>query len=329
MVQKPLIAPEHFRQLSRVSVEEVSAYRRWRAESGVAEATLAAEVSQLRSLARQAEQRSGSTLSDLRGKPQEATQLIEQAGQSLSLSTILTRIRAFERFLMMGASPYLGRQRVEAFRAALPKKASRGWHEAGVSPAGTRTRKRMPGPTPTLEALEAIVEAGLSRSLRSGAVAALACFSGLDVKEMRELRWRDLHWHDNGASPYWEVKVRRRGHRATVFVVGLGAKALLKHGLSSGLDRDASVLRGRESGEPLSERALRDDLKHTCASAGWPRATRPQLLSAFAAWLRSCGFDDHSIRLTVGRRRAATVDRLLHRQTQLEAQEAIDAANLA
>jgi integrase len=328
VVQKPLISPEHVSQLSQVSVEEISAYRRWRAESGVTEATLAAEVSQLRSLARQAEQRSGSTLKDLRGKPQEAAQLIERAGQTLSLSTVLTRVRAFQRFLMMGVSPYLGRQRVEAFRSALPKKASRGWHDAGVSPAGARTRRRMPGPTPTIDALEAIVEAGLARSLRSAALASLACFSGLDVKEMRELRWRDLHWHDDGASPYWEVKVRRRGHRTSVFVVGPGAKALLKHGLSSGLDRDSYVLQGRDSGEPLSERALRDDLKQTCASAGWPRSTRPQLLSAFAAWLRSRGFDDHSIRLTIGRRRAATVDRMLHRQTQLEAQEAIDAANL-
>ena len=65
----------------------------------------------------------------------------------------------------------------------------------------------MPGPTPTIEALEQILEAGTSRSLASGAIAALACFSGLEVHEILQLRWKDLEWRDDGRTSYWELRV--------------------------------------------------------------------------------------------------------------------------
>ena len=325
-MQKALFPRDLGLPLSEASGQELAAYRHWRSSPAVAASTLAAEISQLRSLARQSKQRTGYTLRDLRQRPKEAAQLIERASASLGLSTVQTRIRAFQRFLMMGVSPYLGRQRVQAFRAALPKRTPRGWHDAGLSVPGARTRRRMPGPTPTVEGLAQILEAGARRSISSGAIAALACFSGLDVKEMLELRWQDLTWRDDEASPYWETKFRRRGHKTTVFVVGAGAQALLKHGLSSGLERDALVLTGRVPGSRLSERALRNELRASCTLAGWPKVTRPQLISTLAAWLRDKGIDDHSIRLTLGRRRAASIDRMLHRHNQLEAQAYIDGA---
>ncbi len=326
MVQRPLFAHDLGIPLSTASIHELAAYRRWRSESSVAVSTVASEVSQLRSLARQAEQGTAYTLRDLRDRPEEAAQLIEQAGMSLAVSTVQTRLRAFQRFLMMAASSDLGKRRVRAFRAALPKKTPRGWHDAGVSVPGTRARRRMPGPTPTIQALEQILEVGTSRSPASGAIAALACFSGLDVKEILQLHWQDLTWRDDGGSPYWELKILRRSHKTPVFVVGAGGQALLRHGLSSGLERDAFVLQGRISGTPLSERAFRNDLRTTCSQAGWPKATRPQLIAAFAAWLRDKGLDDHSIRMSLGRRRAASIDRMLHRHNQLEAQTLIDSA---
>lgn len=306
--------------LSKASVEELSAYHRWRSASSIAASTLASEVSQLRSLARQSEQRMGCTLRDLRRNPDEAAQLIERASSSLGQSTVQTRIRAFQRFLMMGVSDYLGRQRIQVFRSALPRKTPKGWHDAGISVPGQRTRRHMPGPTPTVEALEQILAAGMKRSLASGAIAALACFSGLDVKEMLELRWRDLTWRDAASSPYWELNVLRRGHKTTLFVVAPGAHALLRHGLSSGLEREAFVLPGRIQGTHLSETALGNDLRLSCSLAGWPKVTRPQLIATLAAWLKAKGLDDHSIRLTLGRRRAASIDRMLYRYNQLEAQ---------
>jgi integrase len=311
--------------LSDVSGHELEAFRTWRSHSGLAASTLAAEVSQLRSLARNAEQVSGLTLGDLRQHPGEAAQLIEAASASLGRSTILTRIRAFQRFLMMGASPNLGRQKVEEFRAAFPQGRSRGWFDSGMSQPGRKSRRRMPGPTPGADAVEAILDAGAAMCRVDGAKAALTCFSGLEVLEILRLRWRDLTWHEEG-SPYWQTKVRRHGHLTSVFIVGPGASALLQVCLASGLDKDAYVLRGRGGG-PLSERAFRDSLKSICSAAGWPKATRVQLLSAFAVWLRKHGTDDHSIRLLLGRRHAATVDRLLLKHDQLAAQDAFDQAS--
>ena len=184
----------------------------------------------------------------------------------------------------------------------------------------------MPGPTPTIQALEEILEVGMSRSTSSGAIAALACFSGLDAKEILQLRWKNLTWRDDGRSAYWELMVPQRGRKTTVFVVGPGGQPLLRHGLSSRLEREAFVLAGRMPGTPLSERAFRNDLRITCSQAGWPKATRPQLIAAFAAWLRDKGLDDHSIRVTFGKRRAISIDRMLHRHQQLEAQTLIDSA---
>ena len=325
-VQGKLFQPGPAIPLSVPSLEELSVFQTWRRDLGGAASTVASEVSQLRSLARLSEELTSVSLRELRGDPEAAAMLIEKASKGLGMATVLTRIRAFQRFLMMGVSPYLGRQRVRMFQAALPKKAVKGWYDAGVSVPGSRSRRRMPGPTPTADALEHILNAGITRTPISGAIAALACFSGLDVKEMCELKWRDLTWHDDGLTPYWEAKVMRRGHRVTVFVVGPGAQSLLKHGLASGLDRDAFLLRGRASDAGLSERALRDSLRASCVLAGWPKATRPQLVATLAAWLRSMDFDDHSIRLVLGRRRAASIDRMLHQHDQLHAQEALDAA---
>jgi integrase len=328
MTQRSLFGRDLGVQLSAVSRNQIEAYRHWREKSGVSVSTLSAELSQLRSLACQAEQTTNLTLIDLRQRPEDAVELIEVAAVGLAQSTVLTRIRAFQRFLLMGVSDYIGRQRVQAFRSAMPRKASRGWYDAGISVPGDKKRRRMPGPTPTPAALEQILTAGINRSLASGAIAALACFSGLDVKEMLDLRWRDLMWRDAMGSPYWEISVLRRSHKTTVFVMGPGAHAILRYGLSSGLQREAFVLPGRAPGTHLSETALGNDLKRSCSLAGWPTATRPQLISVFAAWLRGHGFDDHSIRLTLGRRRAASVDRLLHRQDQIDAQVLTDTARV-
>ena len=176
----------------------------------------------------------------------------------------------------------------------------------------------MPGPTPTIADLERILEAVTRRSLDSGAIASLACFSEVDEKEILQLRWKDLEWRDDGISSYWELRILRRGRKTRVFVVSPGAQPLLRHGLSSGLERDAFVLQGRMPGTPLSERAFCNDLRITCCQAGWPKATRPQLISAFAAWLHDKGMDDHDIRMTLGRRRAVSIDRMMRWHKQLE-----------
>jgi integrase len=151
----------------------------------------------------------------------------------------------------------------------------------------------MPGPTLTAQACEAILEAGVRISVEQAARVALSCFSGLEIAEILALRWRDLQWCE-GVSLIWQTKVRRKGRLTTLYVVGPGARALLRFGIDSLLEKNAYVLRGRDGG-PLAERAYRDSLKAACRAAGWPRATRAQLASALAAWLQSRGMDDHAI----------------------------------
>ena len=325
MVQRSLLSARDWLQPTASTNELLAKYATWRSACGASKSTVAAEMSQLRSLDRAAvESFRARTLYDLREKPQEAARVIEASGASLSLATVQTRVRAFERFLMVGVPEGVGRKRIDSFRAALPKGASKGWHDAGLSLPGRRNRTKMPGPTPRPGDIEQILESSVRHSPAAGAVAALTCFSGLDLQAIVGLKWSDLAWRDYGDTPYWEVSCQRRGHLLSCYVVGPGAGAVLRWGLASGLGREACVFPGRTPGSGLSVRAFRDRLHAVCFAAGWPRATRSQLVSALAAWLRERGMDDHSIRLVIGRRRVASVDQLLHRHEQLNAQERID-----
>ena len=329
MVQQPLFQTVDSPALPPGTNELLVQFRAFRESAGASKSTVAAETSQLRSLAREAAECSGeSSLDGLRQKPTDAALLMEGRVSPLTLPTAQTRIRAFQRLLMMGVPDSIGRERVAAFRAALPRKDSKGWHDAGISLPGLRTRSKMPGPTPAPEDIERIIAIAAKRSPTSGAVAALACFSGLDVQTIVNLRWKDLTWQDHGQAPYWEVLCERRGRRVCCYIVGPGVGTLLRWGLATGLEREAYVFHGRESGSGLSIRAFRDRLRQVCTAAGWPRATRSQLISALAAWLRQRDMDDHSIRLVLARRRVASVDRMLHKHEQLAAQEQIDRALL-
>lgn len=303
---------------------DVDAYRQWRAKDGVAKQTLSAECSQLRSLARDAAARLGLTLADLRDEPAVAANLIEDAGGHVSLPTIQTRVRAFQRFLQMGVSPYLGRQRIATFMAGFPRRKSRGWHDMGSSLSGGKARRRMPAPTPGSSALLRILATACEKSNLDGAVASLCCFSGLDLQEITALRWRDVKWLDDGNSPIWEVKVHREGQGTSCFVMSPGAHPLLRFALASDRARDAYLFPGRAEGTHLTVVSMRHRLANLCHSAGWPGLSRWQLLSALASWLREAGVSDHEIRLAFGRRRALTVDRLLKPHDRLNAQALVD-----
>jgi hypothetical protein len=287
--------------------------------------TVNAEVSQLRSLCRDA-RIAGLTIRDLLRSPQLAAQLLEIAGASLSQTTVQTRARAYQRLAMQVLGEEGGRSHVEEFRGSIPQKASKGWHDAGLSIPGMKSRSQDRAPTPDAEALSAILAIGISRSLLDGAIAGLACFSGLDLDEISELRWRDVKWQDQSGAPFCEIRVLRRGHRTTCFVVAEGTKALLTYALASGLQPDLFIFSGRKHGEHLSKGAIRDRLRAICLGAGWPDLTRNQLTSALVQWLRAKDFDDHSIRLLLGRRRASTIDRLSRSANSIAAQEFMDVA---
>lgn len=181
-------------------------------------------------------------------------------------------------------------------------------------------------PTPDINALLSIFEAGASRSQLDGAIAGLACFSGLELDEISKMRWKDVTWQDQTGTPFCEIRVHRGEHKTTCVVVADGAKALLSYALASGLERDAYVFPGRVEGEALSTGAVSNRLRAACGAAGWKGLTRSQLTSGFVLWLSNEGFDDHSIRIALGRRRVATIDRLLRSANSIASQRFMDGA---
>jgi hypothetical protein len=325
MTQAPLI-PFDRPELFVDDVSLLAAYRSWRRASGTAPATVAAEVSQLRSLSRSAVEAGVTGLGALRDDPATCAKLIEAAGPSLSLATVRTRVRAFTNLLKMDTSlaPEAVRERIQSFRDAFPRGASLGWHDSGVSLPGRRSSIRLPGPTPGPSALEDIVRTAESRSALEGALAALLCFSALDLQSIATLRWTDLTWQDEADKPYWTVRSARRNRETELYLVGPGARALLRWALMAGQNRQAFVFAGRRTDSLVSTRALRKRTLKFCTDAGWPRVTRPQLLGAFVGWLSTHGVDDHAIRLTIGRRRVASVDRLRSHSRRIDAQLEID-----
>lgn len=303
---------------------EIDCFRQWRLGEGKTPEAVAAECSQLRSLTRDASDRFDCTLADLRKDPGKAAALIDAAGKRLSVNTLQARVRAFQHFLRMGVSPFFGKQRIAIFMSAFPAKPSKGWHDLGVSMPGQRARRTMPSPTPSPVVLQQIVEAACQRSRLDGAIAVLACFSGLDLKEIANLRWNDLKWVDQGDSPIWRIAVYREGHRTSCLLAGPGAQPMLQYALASNRSRDALVFPGRADGSALSVVAIQNRLQSMYIEAGTYKLSRWQLVSAFAEWLRRNGLSDHAIRIALGRRRAATVDRLLKPYDRLAAQELID-----
>lgn len=304
----------------------IAAFRAKRQASSDSEPTIAAEVSQLRSLVKDAYSRFRLRLADLLTQPEKAAELIEAAGNTLGRSTVQTRIRAVQKLAMINLGEIQGKRWIASFRASLPKRPSRGWHDEGISLPGTPSQPHPHSPTPDPAALETILHLAVRLSQTDAAIAGLACFSGLELDEICGLRWKDVRWTDQRDAAICEVRVQRRGQITTCLILPIGAKPLLSLALASGFQRDAFLFPGRQMDRPLSKGAIRNRLKRLCLHAGWPRLSRTQLCAAFVMWLRGHGYDDHSIRLIIGRRRAATIDRLLRHSTSIAAQLRVDDA---
>lgn len=293
--------------------------------SGSADSTVKAEASQLRSMGCDA-RALGLSLRELLAHPEEAANLIEAAGASLHRTTVLARIRAYQRLVIQMLGQDRGAAILQRFSVSMPQHESLYWHDSGMSVPGRKSKSTRRAPTPDGGALEAILAAAASKTRMDGAIAAFACFSGLELGAMRKLRWRDIKWQDEEGSTYCEVRLIRRARKTHCFVVPIGAKTILAYAVQTGLERDAYIFPGRSPGEPMSVGALKNRIRDACEVAGWSGLTRSQLTAAFVDWLRVQGLDDHSIRLVLGRRRAATVDRLSRHSKAISAQLQIDAA---
>jgi hypothetical protein len=160
-----------FDRLSSDSEDLIASFKEMRVARASAASAISAEVSQLRSLARDAQSHFGLGLADLLDHPDRAAELIELGGGSLGRSTVMTRSRAVQNLAKLNLGDREGRRWISQFRAALPKKKSLGWHDSGISLPGSRSRVRPGSPTPDSRALEAILRLAVARSPVDGAIA--------------------------------------------------------------------------------------------------------------------------------------------------------------
>jgi integrase len=294
------------------------------------------EVSQLRSLAREAGFNEMSTsLSVLIKDPVAIARALLEPTQLISRSTGRARLVAVQRFIRVVA-PTQGLNAIDVLgrlEVLLPSTRSRGWHDAGIVVAGQLVRRRPPGPTLDAADLDRIVEyaavgSAHPQASRDRALVALACFSGLRLEEIVALRWEDLS-REPALAGYFGLtaSVVRATRRVQLHLPGPAAQHLAE--LAASLVVEAGqpsgpVFRARSrTPRPVGYRLARDVISRACRRAGLPRASSAELRAAFAWWLRAHGLSDHEVAEVLGLVRVRSVDRLLRRHAELQAQRAV------
>ena len=188
-------------------------YRRDRSDGAVR-----GEVSQLRTVAREAESRGeGNTLPEVLADISTLAKVLTTPAKRPAATTALIRLGAINAALVLLFGNEEGRRRIDELDRALPRRAATEWYQSGVILAGERSRRRAQSPSVEPSDLMRIVEAAGagkrgSRSLRDRLLVATHCYSGLDAGEIRSLHWSDLRWEPEGEA--WSVGVER-GERRT------------------------------------------------------------------------------------------------------------------
>ena len=306
-------------RLGESNESRLAEYRVARLAEGAAPRTVDAEVGQLRSLVRDSLRIGGpATLNDIIDAPAHAGLLLVEPGTTVGRSTMLTRLRALQRLMMLGVSRAVAEERLHALDASLGARPSNEWHEAGVLVGGRRQRASQRTTLPP-SALESILDAAADESIEAGALAGLLCFSAVPIDRVCALRWDDLRWGAGALT--CEVAVDVGGNERRFFVLAPGVAAMLRLYVDSAeRSADSVLFEGRTPGKPVTDRAVRARLARWGRTAGWPGARRQDLVSALAAWLSDRGIDDHSIKVALGRRRVKSVDALLEPHRRLDAQ---------
>ncbi len=294
------------------------------------------EVSQLRSLARDAGLcGETSAVSVLASDMEMVARLLLDPVRPIARATARARLVAVQRFVVV-VSPILGldaaAQLAELDRL-LPSTRSSGWHDAGTMVAGEVGRRRHLRPTLDPVDLERIVEmAGMpetkTHTQRNRALVALTCFSGLRPEEIVALRWEHLSLELAGtAQSGLTINVARRGGQVRIPVPAIATRnlAALALSLESELDRlSGPVFRARSrTGRPLGYRTIRAVVCDACRQAGFPGTEAADLRSAFGWWLKAKGLSDHEVAEVLGLARVRSVDRLLRRHMELQAQRRV------
>jgi integrase len=293
--------------------------------------TVAREMSQLRSLAR--ELGDNSPLSAVFHDAASLARLLLEPNAVVSASTGRCRLVAAQRFVrlcghrvhVVDAEQFLAR-----LDTLLPARSLRDWRSAGTIVAGHWSRRRPLGPTLAPRDLGNIITAVCARShqreCRDRALVALHCYSGVRPEEATTLRWSQVRVdvHTRQVS----IQLQRRGRWVYLILADPAAKLLLAlreaepEGVSPRAERH--VFRRRERGqELLSSRAVRQIVQRACAHAGFPLATASVLRAAFAYWLGTQGLSDHEVAAVLGLQQVRSLDRLLAGHRALDAQRRV------
>jgi len=310
-------------------------FREIRAGTGAHPRSIAREVSQLRSLAREAGR--GSTplpLVDLFHDLNALARVLCEPSLPISRSTGRVRLIATQRFIA-ATSPIFGRDAgtdLARLDALLPARPRTGWHDAGTLVAGTRTRRHRRAPTLSpfdlLRILEFVPSDGEAfRAVRNCALVALHCFSGLRAEEIAALHWEGIEHQVVDGAIEIAAWVERDSRRVRLPIPGPAAAAMtayenLMHD-RAGACVGAVFRRDLSNPRPLGYRAVRDVVVRACREAGYGPVASVELRAAFAAWLRSRGLSDHEVAEVLGVARVRSVDRLLARHVALAAQRAV------
>ena len=280
------------------------------------------EVSQLRTVAREAAQRrAGRTLHEVLSDTSTLAAVLTAPGRQPSATTALIRLGAINAALLLLFGPNEGRRRIGVLDDALPQRDGTDWYQSGVLLAGQRSRRRAQSPTIEPSDLARIVEAaGIGkcgrRSLWDRVLVAVHCYSGLDTGEIRGLRWGDLRWEAQGDA--WSAPVERGAKRTRLAIFGSAASLMIRLRLEA--EQSEEFVFSNSRVEALTERQMRRIVLGAYSAAGFPRAERNTLFSAAAAYLGAAGFRDHEVAITLGIADMRTINRLLRPHQRLQFQ---------
>jgi integrase len=310
-------------------------YRAARIAAGAHVRSVAREVSQLRSVAREAGREDAPMpLADLITDMRAIAHALCEPRAEISRATGRARLLAIQRCLG-SIGPMLGRDPSADLRvldALLPAQPQRGWHDTGTLVAGTSGHRRQRGPTLSAADLGRIVAAvgyedDAFRSARDRALVALHCFSGLHAEEIIGLRWEDLSLDGMEETVGLIASVGRGRRHLDLPILGAGVEALRCHAevvwAASGSCAGVIFRKRPRQSNPLSYRASRAILMEACRKAGLPPVESAALRAAYAYWLRSRGLSDHEVAAALGIARVRSLDQLLARHAALNAQRTV------
>ena len=330
----PAVTPSGASRSDPDSARLIADFRHARLGQGAHPQSVRREVSQLRSVVREAGAVGHAvTLRTLFADLDLIARVLREPQVPIARATGRVRLLAVQRFIQL-----MGRTRgrdpatdLATLEALLPARRAIGWHTTGTLVAGAPGRRRRRGPTLDAGDLRRLVDAAGSgpttQAARDRALVALHCFSGLRPEEIVRLRWEHLSTERTVSGHFCLTAiVERRGRQVDLLLPTPASDALAA--LAADAQQSGSLsgpifCTCGSSDRPLSYRATRDVVQNACRRAGLPAVESTALRSACAHWLRSLGLSDHEVSVVLGLSRVRSLDRLLQRHLALDAQRTV------